>query len=561
VDPNLKQEGIIMRQHLEKLVKQIRAVTLSCAALAGMLLGWAVGPAEAATYHTLPYGEPYALEGTRMCFTTWYWVKPGRFDWTNDEGKSVFTDRSVMAGPNDPHTHWKEYDLPHGVKLICEKARKGDFPIRPEEPWEKDGIEITGLTQLPDKLIAWGKAHPGGDCYFESFDQGKTWLRPDMNQREFEGSKENNLISGGDSRAFYDPQAPPEERWKKVANSDYDLESFQEYKKKYPYDRMALEIDPGRVHAIFGYVSPDGFNWTKLPEPLSVETSDGGQYVYYDKKLKEYVVYSRGYMVGPRADDFPLKHTRYHAFSGRRAITRTASADFRHFPLSEVVIDTGNHMSPTDTFYFCTYTTIPNAPEHHLMFPSRYRQDIDGGAIDFYTSYDGKLWNLVEGSPVLDLGDYGQWDGGAIWTPSPGLVELHDGTWIIPFRGDPLPHKYPRGLYSEKWGAAIWPKGRLMAIEAEEEGYFATQAFIAPGGKLRINALTARTGGVLVEAADFYGKPIPGRTFEDCSPLIGDQHKTLVTWKNADDMGVKAGEPVILRFRMKKAKIYFLDFE
>ena len=336
---------------------------------------------------------------------------------------------------------------------------------------------------------------------------------------------------------------------------------FEQYKKKYPYEVMATETDPGRVHAVFGYVSPNGYDWTKLPEPLTVEVSDGGQYLYYDKKLEEYVFYARGYMVGPRAEGYPLKHERYHQFMPRRAITRTTSKEFRHFPFSEIVIDTSNDMAPDDTFYFCMYTTIPNAPEHHVMFPSRYIQSIDGGAVDLYTSYDGRKWNLVKGSPVLELGDYGQWDGGAIWAPNPHLVELHDGTWIIPFRGDPLPHKYPRGYYSEKWAAALWPKGRLMAIEAEEQGFFATPAFLAPGKQLRINCLTPRTGHVLVEAADFSGNPIPGRTFDDAIPLIGDQHKTLVKWKTANDMGVEKGEPVILRFKMDKAKIYYLDFE
>ena len=76
-----------------------------------------------------------------------------------------------------------------------------------------------------------------------------------------------------------------------------------------------------------------------------------------------------------------------------------------------------------------------------------------------------------------------------------------------------------------------------------------------------MNALTSRTGQVLVEAADFYGKPIEGRTFDDAIPIIGDQHKTLIRWKAHDDLGVEPGEPVMLRFKMRQAKLYFMDFE
>jgi len=520
-----------------------------------------VQPGEArALYHDRGYGEPYELAGNRIVFTTWYWVRPGQFDWQNDAGESVYANRNVMAEANDPHTHWKEIDAPTGIRLVVEPAQKGTFPIEPEYPWEADGIKIQALLQLEERIMAWGQCKPGGACYFESTD-GTTWQRPKLGLVEFDRSKDNNLVPSVMGRVCYDPTAPPEERFKAASNSSYDLEAFESYKQRRPWSRMATETDPGRVHAIFGYVSPDGHQWKQLPDPISVEVSDGGQYVYYDPKLEKYVMYQRTYMVGPRAEGFPLKHQRWHAFGHRRAIGRSEASDFNQFSLSEVVIETSNDMAPNDTFYFCTYTTVPGAPEHHLMFPSRYIQAEDTTAIDLYTSYDGKTWHRAPGSPVLRPSGYGQWDGGAIWIPNPGLAELGDGRWVIPYRGDPLPHKYPRGYYAEDWGMAYWPKGRMMALEAPNEGSFTTQAFLAPGNTLRVNALTSRAGGIWIEAADFNGKPIPGRTFDDAIPIIGDQHRTQVRWKDADDLGVAPGEPVVLRFRMKKAKIYCLDFE
>jgi hypothetical protein len=61
--------------------------------------------------------------------------------------------------------------------------------------------------------------------------------------------------------------------------------------------------------------------------------------------------------------------------------------------------------------------------------------------------------------------------------------------------------------------------------------------------------------------ADLEGKPIPGHTFADCNPIIGDQYRTPVTWKGGETLGVKTREPILLRFQMDKAKIYGLDFE
>ncbi|MFH1922223.1 MAG: hypothetical protein ABIP48_20355 [Planctomycetota bacterium] len=44
-------------------------------------------------------------------------------------------------------------------------------------------------------------------------------------------------------------------------------------------------------------------------------------------------------------------------------------------------------------------------------------------------------------------------------------------------------------------------------------------------------------------------------------PVVGDQCRTLVQWRDGDDLGVEPGEPIALRFRMNKARIYGLDFE
>jgi len=515
-----------------------------------------------AIYHEYGYGEPFGMTGKRMAFTSWYWVKPGRLHWQDDEGKNAYAQREIKAKPDDIRIHWIEYDLPHGVRLVSQPAIKGKFPIEPKYPWEKDGISIIALHYIENKIIAVGKCSPGGGCYFESTD-GTTWVRPKLGLVEFEGSKDNNLVPniGPMARMFYDPSAPPEERYKAVSNGNYDPKLFEEYKKRRPYQRMALEMDRGRVHAVFCFVSPNGFHWKRLAEPVSVEISDGSQNIYYDPMIKKHVMYMRTYQVGARPKDYPLKHDRYHEFGARRAVGRSESEDFHHFPLSDIVIETSNSMPPTDTMYYNAYTTVPGARENHLMFVSRYIQSADSSAVDLYTSHEGKVWHIAPGPPMLETSELGKWDGGAVWMPNPGLAELGDGSWAIPFQGDLLPHKYPRGLAAYDWGLAIWPKGRLMAIEAADEGIFTTYAFLTPGKKMRINALTSRTGQVLVEVADFHGKPIAGRTFDDAIPIIGDQYKTFIRWKDHDDIGVELGEPVMLRFKMRQAKVYFVDFE
>jgi hypothetical protein len=291
-----------------------------------------------------------------------------------------------------------------------------------------------------------------------------------------------------------------------------------------------------------------------------VEMSDTSIVGCFDATLKKYVLYTRSYMVPPRAENFPPPQRRWHQFASRRAIARTESDNFREFPLTEIVVENGPDMSPTDTWYTPCYTTIPEMPEGHLMFPWRYTQASDGAETDLLTSVDGRTWHRMPGSPVFTTSTFGQFDSGCL-AAVPNLVELPGGDWGIFYTGYAYPHKYPRGAFSYDIGMMRWPKGRLIALEAQEEGGFTTLSFVAPGTKLLINAVTRRTGSILIEAADFNGTPIPGHTFEDAIPIIGDQYLKLVAWKGQETLGVREGEPVVLRFRMKCARIFGLQFE
>ena len=142
----------------------------------------------------------------------------------------------------------------------------------------------------------------------------------------------------------------------------------------------------------------------------------------------------------------------------------------------------------------------------------------------------------------------------------PHLVELPNGDWALPYTGYLYPHKYPRGAWRFSPGMAVWPKGRMVALEAPDEGEFTTLALIPPGRKLTINAVTQRAGEIRIEAADLSGTPLPGRSFEDADLIVGDQYHRPVTWKGQEDLGYTEGSAIVLRFRMKRARIYSLDF-
>ncbi|WP_428937938.1 hypothetical protein [Fontivita pretiosa] len=533
--------------------------------VAGVVIatGLFVRPAGAIE-HDRPAGEPYQLAGRRIVFTTWYFVRPGAPEWIDAKTGGPFAP-GVKVGPHDAKMLYHE--APLGVRLEAQPAQRLGPIIPRDKPWEQMGLSIGTIVRDGEKFRAWGNCQDaqgaGYTCYLESRD-GRTWEKPPLGLVEYDGSRANNLIPYPVGTVFIDPIAPPQQRFKAVKHSHFDPEKLEEYKKRKPYSVMATEKGSGWFgDCIVGAVSPDGLNWTELPEPISIEPSDTQVVAGYDARLKKYVMFTRSHSVGPRAEGQPLpsRDIKGHNWLPRRAIGRSESEHFEQFPLSQVIVEAGSDMPPADTYYSNAYTTIPGAPDHYLMFPAIYHQLSDTTSIELQASYDGELWHRAPGSPVLKTTQFGQWDGGCVFT-RPNMIELPDGSWAVPYTGYLYPHKYPRTAWAYDTGFAVWPKGRLMAIVADGQGQFSTPLFLPPGKTLKINAVTERAGSILVEVAGPDNQPLPGRSFADAQPIIGDQCLTTVTWKNeANDLGVEPGKPIMLRFRLDKARIYGLEFE
>ncbi|MBI2435773.1 MAG: hypothetical protein HYV26_23200, partial [Candidatus Hydrogenedentes bacterium] len=213
-------------------------------------------------------------------------------------------------------------------------------------------------------------------------------------------------------------------------------------------------------------------------------------------------------------------------------------------------------MLPSEQPYTNCHATVPGAPDQHLMFPAIWNASVDDTTrIAFASSHDGLVWHWVSGGDLLRTAPFGQWDGGCIWA-NPDLIELPNGDWALPYIGHNFPHKYPRGQRAGGEGYAVWPKGRLVAVQAEDIGAFTMIPLMPPGKTLKVNALTRRTGWVKVEVAG-----VDGHQMADCTPLIGDQHWAQVSWKGGGELGVNDGDPVTLRVELKQAKLFGLEFE
>ncbi len=562
-----ESDGMISRQERKSF---FRRFLLALAALAAMALidgprPAAVGgesPATGPKSGSLPpvFGEPYALAGKRLVFLNWFYVRPGGFSWLDSRGRSV----AVVGNEGPWGAHFRRNDWPYGIRLVAQPAQRMERILKSEFPWEAKGVSINTLIHDAGKYRAWGPCwwdKSRGFCYLESAD-GVHWRRPELGQVEFQGRKTNLLKANfGEGCVFIDPSAPSDERYTSVRLNEMTYEELERYKSKRPdgWESKAKREDVGKAFFIQGAVSPDGIRWKPIPEPLVVEHSDTQIVAYYDARLAKYVIYTRGWWVGEQANLSRPGVSSDWITPGRRSIGRTESSDFRRFPLSELILVPPPSMPPSDVLYTNCKTTIPGAPDLHVMFPTVWHQSDDTTSVVMAASHDGRLWDFVPGGPVFDTAAFGQWDGGCVFA-SPNLVELADGSFVLPYTGYNFPHKYPRGQLRFLPGHMVWPKGRLVGLEASERGEFATVAIIPPGRKLLVNAVVKRSGSLLVEVAGLGGNPLPGRSFAEADPVIGDQHRKPLTWKGQDTLSPKQGAPIMLRFRMDKATLFGLDF-
>jgi hypothetical protein len=248
---------------------------------------------------------------------------------------------------------------------------------------------------------------------------------------------------------------------------------------------------------------------------------------------------------------------------GRRVVGRAESDRFRGFPISQPVVipQAGTHR-PYDTFYTSIHTTMPGAPKQHLMFPAVWNTRDDTCFIEVWSSFNGQVWERVPGPRLLDTAAFGEWDGGCLFA-YPDLLELPNGDFAMAYQAYNFPHKYPRSPKHWQYytGFMIWPKGRIIGIQAEEVGEFGTIGLLSPGRTLKLNALTSRAGGIWVQLTTLDNKILPGRSFADCDGLRGDQLWKEVTWKGEPDLGLKDGDAVVINFRMDNATLFGMEFE
>lgn len=539
------------------------------------------------------YGEPVELRSNFIYFTSWKYVRQGGFGWEIQKDPTASeAEQNVGAwlqGDGTRPAVFKTNDMPRGIRLVAQKAEKVPFKEGQIAATVFDeGKYKAWYTQDPckepepysskDKILP---GHNGHVCYAESTD-GVAWTCPKLGLIDYAGNKDNNVVFRGDlngsTRGFHgggvfvDPSST-DERYKMLYLGIITDDEWNAFAAKYPdeVDTMARRQDVSGfrcVMGVFGAVSPDGLHWTSLPEPLMVQHADTMNTCYYDAERKLHVAYVRAWQVNGKAPGTESANPDNWIGVGRRSIGRAVSKDFRHFSKPEIVVSTGADMAPSHLYYTNGKTTLPGIPDNHVMFPWVWELESDGGSSWLLSSSDGWFWSRVPGGPVVETGEPGSSDGGYV-VCSGNLLEYPGDKWCIAYGGNPIPHKYPgrdfekrKGLFpgvKGVGGLATWPKGRLVALQCDEEGEFATVAVVPKGSRIRLNASVKPSGYIKTTVSVFGKGDVEGRSFDDADRLVGDGLALPVTWRGEDDLK-HGGEPLSLRFRLRQAKLYSVEF-
>lgn len=477
-------------------------------------------------------------------FTDLRHIDCGDLQWLSPDGKNV------PLYPDDPivSLYAGMGRVPHGITLEAQKAHKeSPLPLGAAGPGRalcyENGVYRSWniRTQYPAsdrEKGCYSKVPPEkvSIIYCESNDGGD-WQEKHSCEIDVVGFGQDGFT------VFKDPAGASSERYKAVFMANPPCEqwpelwqSYQRINPRYRDTRMR----PANICCMYGAVSPDGVNWKLIHEPLFIHKSDTDTNVYYDHVLGRYVMFTRLY------------------WEGRRLIARAESENFRHWSQVEPLVWPDLNPPYSNDIYTNGYSTYPGLPSCHLMFPMVYQRYTQTSNIFLYSSIDTLRWDCVPGGPVIDHGQTGDFDGQFLGSVTK-LVPLGVNKVGLWYSGTSFPHKYPRWEHVLKAGRlapAWWPKGRLCAVKADEEGEFFTFPIQPAGRTIRLNARTECAGAVGVEVCG-----VAGRTICDCDPVIGDGLSMPVHWKGETDIGAPENQAVVLRFRLRSAKLFGFEWK
>lgn len=458
-----------------------------------------------------------------------------------------------------------------GVSRRLHHPTPREIAIVHDAPWEGAGSGYHTVIHDGEKYrmyhrgsalgVSDGKLKSGRQiyCYAESRD-GILFTKPSLGLFEYNGSKDNNIVWDGvgvhNFAPFVDTRVdcPPEARFKALGGT-------------------------AQEGGLFAFQSADGMHWSLMrDDPVVTKGAfDSQNLAFWDPTASKYRAYFRTFTKGTTTGEVWKP-------AGYRAIRTASSKDFLSWSDEADLTYTD---SPVEHLYTNQIGPYVRAPHILIGFPTRYiergwsdsmralpqlehREERSTANLRYGTalteallmaSRDGvhfERWNeafLRPGPERPDTWLYGHqyiaWHAVETKSSLPGApnelsLYASEGSWT---GNKNAIRRYTLRLDGFASVNARWKEGELV-----------TKPLKFQGDQLGINFATSAAGSIRVEIQTADGEPIPGYTLDDCAEVFGDAIDRTVTWKGGSGVGKLAGKAVRLRFKLKDADLYSLQF-
>lgn len=454
--------------------------------------------------------------------------------------------RLDIASRVEPFVDDALIDKSRNVSLKLHPPTPREVCIRFNKPWEGmvsgyvTVLEDQGAYRMYYRGSASARDHVGEvTCVAVSTD-GLRWTRPELGLYELDGSSANNIVWMGESSHNFGP----------FVDANPDCKPSARYKA----------FGSLRGRGLVGFSSRDGYSWKQVrKQPLITQGAfDSLNTGLWNPLTGQYMAWVRTWTTAGHAGPIPQFGTTN--WSGFRSIGLATSPDFINWS-DTMECDYGN--TEREHLYTNAIVPYPRAPHIFIGFPKRFMptrklkpDHPDVGISDgvFICSRDGLHWDrrFMEAfiRPGRDLGNWGDRSN----CVARGVLQTAADELSIYYS-----EHYRQGS-SRMRRATVRLDGFVSVNAPHRGGEFTTVPLTFTGSRLVINYATSAAGSVQVEVRDAAGKPIPGFGLRRCREIYGDEIERTVTWNDGADLTALAGRSVRLRFLMKDADLYSLQF-
>ena len=460
------------------------------------------------------------------------------------------------------------------VTTMNPAARNNTPVLTPEKPWESHGCSNPTVMLDEGVYKMWYSANGEDgiprDCYATSTD-GIHWERPNLGLIDYQGSRENSIISLdlNHGSIFKDPSAEPERRYKCILGAGkYDYVAVYGGGARFRYD----EIPPETWHygSVGGLYSPDGIHWTPCDKLIMPWYTDTRNVAFWDDRIQKYVAYVRWneYL---RVEDGAQRGSFDY-----RAIARSESTDFENFPVPEKIIEP-DFDDPEDAdmwgggLYDTAAVKYPLADDAYFIFTAAYYHTTDALDIQLATSRDGIHFTRWR-EPFVRLGPDGAFDSLMLYM-GVGVLPIGDELRLY-YTGYDQPHDKVTGEeYRPAIGSALLRLDGFVSQDAagpplnppasggNEGGWLTTLPFTCEGSHLEVNMDGSARGWLKVEILDEGMQPLKSFTEAEADRLGGSSTSQTVTWGGRQDLSALKGQTVRLRFVGQSVKLYAFQLQ